>query len=84
MSSNTRQFLAFIAFAVVWSLTIGLALGQRAPPLLAGVIWLAGFLFGTYVIINGKAQGFGYFLAVWLTPFAVAAVIAGIIALDRY
>jgi hypothetical protein len=47
------------------------------------IAWTLAFVFGIYVWTTGKAKGFGYFLAVWLGPFAVAAVLAALVSLDH-
>jgi Na+/phosphate symporter len=47
------------------------------------VLWTLAFVFGVYVISTGRAKGFGYFLAVWLAPFAIAGTLALLIGLDH-
>ncbi|TGQ11234.1 hypothetical protein EN858_15035 [Mesorhizobium sp. M4B.F.Ca.ET.215.01.1.1] len=69
-----NQFVAFISFAVAWSLAASLLIGSVNPAVLFAV-WLLGFLWGTGYIAAGLREA-DLLLKRWLQMMAGVAVLA--------
>ena len=80
MSSNTRQFLAFVVFLVVWSLLANLALGARIHPIAVFAVWIIGFVWGVAFIADGKRTA-DYLTKRWLQMMVGVVLIGGFISL---
>lgn len=75
MTENTREFLIFIAFAIVWTGAAGLFLKAEAiHPVAIFAIWIIGFVWGVGYIVSGKRDA-DYFVLIWLGPPAIVAAI---------
>lgn len=75
MTANTRQFLAFITFALSWSFIASLALSLHIHPVAIFAVWIIGFVWGVAYIISGEADA-DLLLKRWLQLMG-ATVLAG-------
>ncbi|RWL14892.1 MAG: hypothetical protein EOR57_31595 [Mesorhizobium sp.] len=75
VSENTRQFVYFIAFAVLWSALAGLLMKTALDPLAIFMVWIVGFVWGVGYIASGKRSA-DILLKTWLGTIG-AAILAG-------
>jgi len=82
MSATVRQFLAFIAFALLWSAGAGLLLETKlVNPYAIFAVWTVGFIWGVGYIAAGSREA-DYLLKIWLGMMATCGLLALVVFLN--